>query len=253
MTAWLQRLTKPSMTNAPPAPSEQMRNDLAVLGVILFALFLGFGLRSQAFTASRSVELTPELGRLAYPATWTVRQAPDLLLRVLDAGSPSAFDTRLEVAARSLRPEETLEEGRADLAFKRIAALPAYRELAVEEAQVKRHVPALVVTYSYLADPAQESGIADLPVVVEAQDIVYVDNGQLVVVTAAADANEWEAERRDLAVIRDGLDLRPRAASAAPAAPPTESAEPAASEQGVRGEQPTPASGFGGTQGEGGN
>lgn len=253
MTAWLQRLTKPSMTNAPPAPSEQMRNDLAVLGVILFALFLGFGLRSQAFTASRSVELTPELGRLAYPATWTVRQAPDLLLRVLDAGSPSAFDTRLEVAARSLRPEETLEEGRADLAFKRIAALPAYRELAVEEAQVKRHVPALVVTYSYLADPAQENGIVDLPVVVEAQDIVYVDNGQLVVVTAAADANEWEAERRDLAVIRDGLDLRPRAASAAPAAPPTESAEPAASEQGVRGEQPTPASGFGGTQGEGGN
>jgi hypothetical protein len=245
MAGWLQRLTKPSITNAPPQPREQLRNDLAVLGVILFALFLGFGLRSQAFGASRSLELPADLGRLLYPAAWTVRAAPDLLVRVFDAGSPGTFDTRLEVAARPLRPQETLAEGRADLAFKRIAALPAYRELAVDEAEVKRGAPALVVTYSYLADPAHESGIVDLPVVVEAQDIVYVDDGQLVVVTMAADANEWNAEEHDLAVIRNGLRLRPRAASLAPAVEP----------QATGGEQPaaTPASGFGGAQGEGGD
>jgi hypothetical protein len=245
MAGWLQRLTKPSVTNAPPLPREQLRNDLAVLGVILFALFLGFGLRGQALGASRSVELPAGFGRLLYPAAWTVRAAPDLLVRVLDAGSPSTFDTRLEVTTRPLRPQEKLEEGRADLAFKRIAALPAYRELAVNEAQVKHGVPALVVTYSYLADPAHESGIVDLPVVVEAQDIIYADGGQLVVVTLAADANDWNAEEHDLAVIRSGLRLQPRPASSTPVDIP----------QDTPGEQPAvaPASGFGGAQGEGGN
>lgn len=245
MAGWLQRLTKPSVTNAPPRPREQLRNDLAVLGVILFALFLGFGLRSQALGASHSLDLPSQLGRLTYPAAWTVRETPDLLVRVLDAGSPSTFDTRLEVAARPLRPQETLEEGRADLALKRIAGLPAYRELAVGEAEVKRGAPALVVTYSFLADPAHESGIVDLPVVVEAQDIVYVDDGQLVVVTISADANEWEKERHDLAVIRNGLRLQPRPEASMPAAAPQE----------TLGEQPAtpPASGFGGAQGGGGD
>ncbi len=68
MALWLQRFTKPSPTNAPPTQREILRNDLLVAGLVLFALFLGLGIRNQVYSASKSASLGEGMPKLEYPA-----------------------------------------------------------------------------------------------------------------------------------------------------------------------------------------
>ena len=214
MTTWLSKLTKPSPTNEAPTRSEILRNDALVALVVLFALFLGFGMRNQVLSAHKTVELGKDLPKLAYPARWTPRQTdPPLIFHAINPGSPSTFDAQISVTARALRADESLDKARADRAFKLAAALPGYRELAVEEMLVYRDLPALVSTYAFLADPTRDSGAYGLPVVVEAQDIMYLDNNQFVTVAVAADANEWDHEQADFQIIFDSMKLQPKPTS----------------------------------------
>ena len=69
--------------------------------------------------------------------------------------------------------------------------------------------PALVTTYAYIADPTLDMGAMGLPVVVEAQDIMFLQDGQFVVVTLAADANDWEDEQNEFSIVTNSLRLQP--------------------------------------------
>lgn len=75
--------------------------------------------------------------------------------------------------------------------------------------EVLNGIPALVTTYGFVADPTRDAGVTGLPVVVEAQDILFVKDGMLYVVSLRADAVDWEANARDFAVITNSLRLRP--------------------------------------------
>ena len=77
MSMLLERLTKPSPTNEAPDASELRRNDLLVAGVVLFALFLAFGIRNQVLNASKSVQLGENLPRISYPDRWRVHWRSD--------------------------------------------------------------------------------------------------------------------------------------------------------------------------------
>ena len=72
--------------------SELRRNDLLVAGIVLFALFLAFGIRNQVLNASKSVRLGENLPRIAYPDRWRVQNSDGALLHAINAGSPSTFD-----------------------------------------------------------------------------------------------------------------------------------------------------------------
>ena len=72
-----QKLTKPSPTNEVPSHGEYRRNDLLVAGLVIFALFLGFGIRNQVYNASKSVKLGENLPRIAYPDRWRERTSPE--------------------------------------------------------------------------------------------------------------------------------------------------------------------------------
>jgi hypothetical protein len=264
MSMWLERLTKPSPTNEPPTARELRRNDLLVAGVILFALVLAFGIRNQVLNASKSVRLGEDLPRIAYPERWRARSTDGVLLHAVNAGSPSTFDSQLLVTARPLRTDETMETARAARGIGQAAELDGYRELSAERMTVYGDQPALVTTYAYIADPTRDMGAIGLPVVVEAQDIMFLHDGQIVVVTLAADAGAWEEEANEFAVITNSLRLQPiderdavRVAPAPDTAPGVET--PAADAEGTivpaedaaEAPAPTPAaqeSGFGGAQ-----
>ncbi len=209
MATWIERLTKPSPTNEAPTTSELRRNDLLVAAIVLFTLFLAFGIRNQALNASESVQLGENLPRIAYPAGWRVQGGDGALLHAVNAGSPSGFDTQLLVANRALRSDETLEDARADRGIKLATSLNGYRELASERMTIRGDQPALVTSYAYIADPTLDMGATGLPVVVEAQDILFLQDGQLVVVTLAADANDWEDEQGEFAIVTGSLRLQP--------------------------------------------
>ena len=233
MATWIERLTKPSPTNEPPTKSELRRNDLLVAAIVLFALFLAFGIRNQVLNASDSVRLGENLPRIAYPARWRVQNSDGALLHAVNAGSPSGFDTQLLVTGRALRSDETLEDARADRGIKLASSLNGYRELASEHMTVRGDQPALVTSYAYIADPTLDMGATGLPVVVEAQDIMFLQDGQFVVVTLAADANDWEDEQGEFAIVTNSLRLQPTAGSAAESLLVVETATPAVTPAGT--------------------
>lgn len=221
MTMWVDRLIKPSPTNEPPAPREQLRNDIAVAVTVLFALFLALGVRNQVYSASKLFTLQDGAMRIAYPERWALSTSDNTAFTATHLGSPSTYDSRVEVSSRPLQPDETLELARFDRALKLASEVSGYRELEAAELQVLNGLPAIATTYGFVADPTRDAGATGLPVVVEAQDILFAEDGLLYVVSLRANAADWAASARDFAVVTNSLRLRaPQAAtSAAPATP----------------------------------
>lgn len=255
MSMWLQRLTQPSPTNEAPTPGEMRRNDLLVAALVLFALLLALGIRNQVLNASRTVRLGENLPRIAYPERWRTVTSEGTLLHAINPGSRSTFDTQMVVSGRPLRVDESLEDARADRGIKLATSLPGYRELEAERMTVLDNQPALISRYAYIADPTLDAGAMGLPVVVEAQDIMFLGGGQFLAVTLAADANAWEEEARSFAIIADSLRLEPLPEEEAGANLTPQPAAPAGNETPVTpadtGDAASPSFG-GGVQSEGG-
>lgn len=208
MANLISTLRKPSVTSQPPTTWDIRRNDLAVL--VWFALIcaLGLGLRNYALNSSRSLALGKGLPTLAYPAGWSTTKSEQLALQARNLASLSGFSAEIEVFMRDLKPNETFELARSDWSLKRSQARLQYRELSAENVQVQGNIPGLLVTYAYIADPSRESGANSLPVVVEAQDLLFVQANKLIVVTTAADANEWADEAQHFQIVYNSLSMQ---------------------------------------------
>jgi hypothetical protein len=201
-------LRKPSITNRPPGAGEIRRNDMAVILVVLFAFFLGLGLRNQATNASRAISLGNDLPTLRYPAGWMTGQPESLLFQATNPTSPSSFKAQVEVHLRNLQAGETLDMARANWGLRRSRELLQYRELNADPVTVLSGLPGLRIRFGYVADPTRESGAIGLPVVVEGQDLLFFHGNKLVVVTLAADAHEWEREQEHFLIVLNSLDVR---------------------------------------------
>ena len=207
MALWIDRIIKPSVTHAAPSPSDRARNDIAVVGTVLFALLLALGIRNQVYTASKITTLDAGTLRLAYPERWAARQGDESIFRAVNLGSTSTYDARIDVVSRPLREGESLELARFDRGLKLASSLNSYRELEATEMQVLNGEPALVATYAFVVDPSAAGGAPDLPVVVEGQDVMFVLDDRFYVVSLTADAAEWAASARDFAVVTTSLRL----------------------------------------------
>ena len=207
MANLLAQLSKPSMTNRPPGRLERQRNDIALLLTIAVALLLGLGTRSRALNLSQAVKLGEGLPTLRVPAGWLTHQSEGSLYQATDPASVSSFNAELDVTVRDLKESETIEQARSGLALKRSLAVPNYRELSNQKVIVLGNQPGLLITYAWLADPSQETGQSGLPVVVQAQDLLFVQGGKLVVVTAAADANEWKNKQTGFDLVYNSLRM----------------------------------------------
>lgn len=228
MAGLVARLQAPSRTSQPPAPGEIWRNDLAVLVTVLFALFLGLGIRNQALTAQRSFTLGDGLPVIAYPAGWHTGSTESFHFQAMNPTSPSSFDARLAVSLQEVKEGQTLDLARAAWALRRSQELMLYRELASEPVTILDGQPALRTRYAFVADPTRAQGATGLPVVVEAEDLLFLAGNQLVVLSVAADAGEWEDEVRHFRLIFDSLKLQPQTDTGLIALPTPDSATPPA-------------------------
>jgi hypothetical protein len=208
MTMWVDRLIKPSPTSEAPGPREQLRNDIAVTVTVLFALFLALGIRNQVYNANKLASVNEGDLRIAYPERWVLRADDNTGFTAVHLGSPSTYDSRVEVTSRLLNPGETLELARFDRGLKLASGLSGYRELEAAQMEVLNHVPAIVATYGFVADPTRDAGATGLPVVVEVQDILFAKDGRLYVVSLQADAVDWAANARDFAIVTNSLQLQ---------------------------------------------
>lgn len=219
MSTLLTALTKPSVTNEPPSDSEIRLNDLALLITVIFALFLGYGIRNNAVNASRTVELGANLPAVEIPARWITGEGEGYVVVARNPSSPSIFDSEVKIATRPLNPDENVVTARTGLGVQRTQELLRYRELSADAVTVDGE-PGMVVTYAYIADPTRPSGALAAPVVVQAQDLIFVDpdSSQVVIVTTTADAVDWDEEEHYFRTVYNSLKVR----ESSPAELPTE-------------------------------
>lgn len=207
MTALLARLAKPSVTNEPPTREELLRTEIAVIVAVLFALFLGIGIRNNAINNQRTVRLGDGLPSIAVPAGWITGQPEGTLLYARSPRTRSLFNTELTVTTRELTGEATLATVRTGLALQRTQDLLRYRELEARSVTVNGQ-PGILVTYAYVADPTRDQGAIAPPVVVEAQDLLFTAGNSVVIVTVAADAALWDEESVYAGLIHRSLNVR---------------------------------------------
>lgn len=193
MSSLIDSIRRPSITNVPPTRSEQRRNDLIMIALILFAILLGWRIGLNARNAVESVSLGGQLPELSYPALWLVDNSDDVFFRALDPRSASAYDARVEVFSRELRENETLDSIGVSWPLRQSERLERFRHL---NSQVVGD-SALRISYAFLADPTRASGALGIPVVVRADDLLFVANdgssNRLLVISTAANASHWDA------------------------------------------------------------
>ncbi|MFN8486872.1 MAG: hypothetical protein U0350_04715 [Caldilineaceae bacterium] len=209
MTNVLNTLRKPSLTSPTPTLWDIRRNDVAMLVWCALLIALGIGLRNYALNRSRSLALGNGLPTIAYPAGWSTSKSEKLALQAKNLSSLNGFSAEIEVFTRDLKANETLDLARSDWSLKRSQALLQYRELAADNVKLLGNLPGLLVTYAYIADPSRETGANNLPVVVEAQDLVFVQANKLIVVTTAADTNAWASEAQHFQIVHNSLKVQP--------------------------------------------
>jgi hypothetical protein len=209
MSSLLSALRKPSVTNQPPSAWEIRRNDVVMILWFVLMLFLGMGIRSGVLNASQLLVLGEGLPTIAVPAGWSITKAEGLALQAKNLASPSTFDAEVDIFTRDLKEKESVDLAHSTWSLRRSETLPQYRELSVENVRVQDGALGLRTTYAYVADPTRESGANGLPVVVEAQDLIFVQGNKVIVVTTAADATEWTNEALHFQIVFDNLKLQP--------------------------------------------
>lgn len=208
MSTWLNTLTKPSVTNEPPSEKELSRIDIAVIITVIFALFLGFGIRNNASNASRAVELGEGLPTVHIPTNWISGTPEGMIFHASNPRSPSIFNAELSVTTRPLAVGEDAVAARTALGLQRTQELLRYRELNAEPVTVGGQ-PGILVTYAYVADPTREQGAIAPPVVVQAQDLIFPSGeNQALIVTVATDAATWDKEAPAIQIIMDSLGVK---------------------------------------------
>jgi hypothetical protein len=169
-----------------------LRKDIGVAIVVVLALALGWLLRAQVTSRTTVFYDKDTSFSIAYPATWGgVETLQDLLLKVEDPQTNSAFKTNLSVETRALDPANppTLEQ----LGDRRIAqrgALTAYHFLSSDPAIVAG-AKALRQEYAYVVQTIDQPRRASLPVVVQAIEYIVVGKENVFYITLAAPESDF--------------------------------------------------------------
>ena len=188
-----------------------------LLVTVLFALFLGIGVRNQILNASQYITLGDNYPRLSAPAGWFTKQADSGIFQVRNPEMVSTFASEVDIHIRPLEADETLEMARFAQSLQRSKDLQNYREFTVDQVVVRPtigrtrsdEVAGVLATYAYIADPSLDSNANGLPVVVQAQDLLFILDKNLYTVTLMADASQWAQEAKHFSLLLDSLGMKP--------------------------------------------
>ncbi|MCI0478870.1 MAG: DUF1795 domain-containing protein [Anaerolineales bacterium] len=176
-----------------------MRKDVGVVIVVLIALALGLLLRAQSANRATIFQDKQTAFSLAYPATWgNVESLQDVLLKVEDPQTNSAFKTTLAVETRDLDPTSppTLQQ----LVDRRIAqrgALTGYHFLTSHPATVGG-AKAMRQEYAYIVQPIDQPRSASLPVVVHSVEYIVVGKENVFYITLSAPESDFADARAQM-------------------------------------------------------
>jgi hypothetical protein len=167
--------------------------DLGVAIVVLVALTLGLAMRFQVEGRVKQFQDPNSPFRLSYPAAWGFADSlQDVLLKVEDPSTDSAFKTAMTIESRELDPASppTLQ----DLVDRRVeqrSGLTGYHFLANADATVGGAKSARI-EYAYVVQPNDEPRRASRPVVVQAREYIVVGPDRTYYISLSAPENAFE-------------------------------------------------------------
>ncbi len=179
-----------------------LRKDIGVAIVVIVALLLGWLLRS--YTLSRTIHFQdPNSGlSLQYPAAWGVSDSlQDVLLKVEDPSTDSAYKTNLTVEARELDPQNppTLQEF-VDRRVAQKGNLTGYHFIGEQDTTIDGE-KARQITYAYTVQPIDQPRRVSLPVVVVAREYIVEGKDRVYYITVAAPEVDVDAASARLSEI----------------------------------------------------
>lgn len=168
--------------------------DAGVVLVVLLALALGWLLRVQTEGRVKQFQDQASPFRISYPAGWGVADTlQDVLLKVADPQTNSAFKTNLTVESREVDPAAPPElQTLLDRRVEQRASLIGYHFLSNSDITVGGANGA-VFEYAYVVQPIDQARRASLPVVVQAREYIVPTKDRTFYITLAAPQSEFDA------------------------------------------------------------
>lgn len=181
-----------SNQGAPLYRVRMLPKDLGVAIVVLVALLLGLGMRYQVEGRVKQFQDADSPFRMNYPAAWGFADSlQDVLLKVENPNTDSAFKTAMSVESRELDPAspptiQTLIDRRVE----QRSGLTGYHFLSNGDATVGG-AKSVLIEYAYVVQPIDEPRRASLPVVVQAREYIIIGKDRTYYVTLNAPENAF--------------------------------------------------------------
>jgi hypothetical protein len=176
-----------------------LRKDVGVALVVIVALALGWWLRSYTLSRTTAYQDSETGFSLQFPTAWGVADTlQDVMLKVENPTTASAYKTNLVVEARELEPQNppTLQE-LVDRRVTQKSNLTGYHFIGEQEGVVDGQ-PARQIVYAYIVQPIDQPRRVALPVVVMAREYIVVGPDRVYYLTVAAPEDEFAAASAQL-------------------------------------------------------
>src|SRR5512143_836341 len=166
--------------------------DIGVAIVVIVALLLGWLLREATLNRTTVYQDSETGFSLKFPAAWGVADSlQDVMLKVENPTTDSAYKTNLVVEARELDPQNppTLQE----LVARRVTQkgnLTGYHFIGEQDDTVAGQ-KARQIVYAYVVQPIDQPRRASLPVVVQAREYIVIGKDHVYYITVAAPEHEF--------------------------------------------------------------
>ncbi|NJN16675.1 MAG: hypothetical protein HC822_10580 [Oscillochloris sp.] len=183
--------------------------DLGVALVVLLAFGAALGLMWRTTNASRPYADPDSSLRMQIPQTWIATDSLlDVLFKLEDPFSPSAFKTNLTVETRllDLADPPTLQT-LLDRRVEERSEFTGYHFLSEAETMVAGE-RAIVSEYAYVVQPIDEPRRASLPVVVLAREYIVIAGEHSYYLTLAAPESDAERALERFAQIIASVELQ---------------------------------------------
>jgi hypothetical protein len=185
------------MTTEDPQTAElhsirNLRKDAGVAIVVIAALALGWWLRSYTLSRTTAYQDSETGFSLQFPTAWGVADTlQDVMLKVENPTTASAYKTNLVVEARELDPQSppTLQE-LVDRRVTQKGNLTGYHFIGEQDGVVDGQ-PARQIVYAYVVQPIDQPRRVSLPVVVAAREYIVVGPDRVYYLTVAAPEEEF--------------------------------------------------------------
>ncbi|MBK8032330.1 MAG: hypothetical protein J0M07_02490 [Anaerolineae bacterium] len=156
----------------------------------VFAVIIGFNLRSATLTATIPYANSAAGIRAYYPQNWLLDTSGDYVFRVRDMAQ-TGFKTTIQVAVQPVTINTTARNLLDTLTLNRAPALSAYDVLSTNPYILPNERQATAMTYVFVASEANPF-LESLPQVVEGLDVITIQSGQAIIVTFLSSVETYE-------------------------------------------------------------